>query len=149
MTKIEGSNIEDLKIVVNSFGDARKALRRVIERGTGEVKQLGDFEAKLRETGDKFFHFKEFVQKNNKQAEILKSRLNQEIHHHRQNAESLKRQIEQLRYAIGEQTSVNDRLGDKYKINIEKLHELRRNSDQTINKTKSPEFIQRLQNELE
>ena len=151
MAEHDDSNVENLAKVVNSLTEANKALRKVIERGANEVGQLERFEDKFRDTRDKFRHFTEFVQKNNRQTELLKARLDQDINLHRQSADSLRRQIEILRRAIDERASENDKLHHEYKINIEKLHELRKNSDQSsvVKANSSQLFLQRLQNELE
>jgi septal ring factor EnvC (AmiA/AmiB activator) len=153
MDELEDTNTSDLAIVLNSLNEANKALRRVIERGSNEVGQLEKLEDKFRETNKKFCHFKEFAHKSSKQADMLKSRLNQDIVYHRQSADSLKRQIDHLRRAIEEQTEENSRLSNEYKTNVEKHYELKKNNDlsATIGKTSSPQsfIIRRLQDELE
>lgn len=144
--------MENLAIVVDSLGRANKALRAVIEKGANEVGQLKQFEDKFRDTEQKFARFKEFVVKNDKQADTLKSRLDQDVSFHRQNAESLKRQIDYLKRAIEDQSAENEKLMNDLKVDIERLHKLKHNSDRlnTYVNTKSPQlFIQRLQNDLE
>jgi predicted RNase H-like nuclease (RuvC/YqgF family) len=149
MNELEGTNTKDLAIVLNSVNEANKALRRVIEKRSNEVGKLEKLEDKFRETNINFCRFKEFVHKSNKQAEMLKSRLDQDIAYHRQNAESLRRQIDHLRRAIDEQTSENSILDHEYKTNVDKHYELKKSDLSSTIKTNSPQpFIDRLKNEF-
>ena len=151
MSQRTDTNIERLAIVVKSLTEANKALREIIKRGTGEVGQLEKFEDRFRDVGVEMDRFREIVQKDNKQAELLKSRLDQDIDQKRRYAESLRSEIEHSKREIDDLTIENERLVHETEASIKRLHDLKKNSDRISNiKTKSPQlFIQRLQNELE
>jgi SMC interacting uncharacterized protein involved in chromosome segregation len=144
------SNRENLAIVVNSLREANKALRRVIHNEATGVGQVEKLEDKFIETCDKFNQFKKCVQKNDEQAEILKSRLERDIDRQREHAESLKRQIDHLKRSIDDRTIENNKLNHEYTIAIDKYRELKKTSDHqlstTITWSPSP-FIQRIHNE--
>lgn len=144
--------VDKLAIVVKSLIDANEALRQVIGEETSDLDQIEKYKHNFidirKEVNQRF---REQVNNLFAKGEAAKSRLYQEIELKRNRVESLKSQTQQLMGEIEELTKSNKELEHKTTSSAKKLHDLKRNDDQSSRlKPKSPQtFIRRLQNELD
>lgn len=154
MTERPKTIVEELATVVRSLTEANEALRRVIEEGASDQDLLEKFEDGFLDVKARFEQaFMEKALEHIKKGEELKMRIDGEIQLKRNQAESLKRQIDELDREIDRQTDLSVRLKHDTDVGAKRLHDLQQRSIEQPSsclKPKSPQiFIQRLQNELE